>query len=118
MITLNFSLWELAILIVGLAFVVGAVYLVKTLKSVARTFDATTALLEENRQALHSIIENADEITKSSTQIMSRANEVTDEVVVVLDSFKQDVIDPLTKAASMFTKGFRLFQSNKKKVKG
>ncbi|PKM53041.1 MAG: hypothetical protein CVV00_14300 [Firmicutes bacterium HGW-Firmicutes-5] len=63
MITLNFSLWELALLLVGVAFVVGTVYLVKLFKSLAATFDTTTKLMEDNRLALRSIMENADDIT-------------------------------------------------------
>ncbi|MBP8742772.1 MAG: DUF948 domain-containing protein, partial [Acidaminococcaceae bacterium] len=91
MITLNFSLWELALLLVGVAFVVGTVYLVKLFKSLAATFDTTTKLMEDNRLALRSIMENADDITKSTAHIVDKSSLMVDEVEVALNTIKQDV---------------------------
>lgn len=112
MITLNFSLWELALLLVGIAFVVGTVYLVKLFKSLAATFDATTQLMEDNRLALRSIMENTDDITKSTAYVVAKTGSMVDEVEVAINTIKQDVIDPVVKAASILKRGAGIFQSS------
>ncbi|WP_303867034.1 DUF948 domain-containing protein [Acetobacterium wieringae] len=117
MITLNFSLWELALLLVGVAFVFGTVYLIKLFKSLAATFDTTTKLLEENRLALHSIIENTDDITKSTAQIVDKSNLMVDEVEMAFNTIKQDVIEPVVKAASILKRGLGVFQTRNRKDK-
>ena len=117
MITLNFSLWELALLLVGVAFVVGTVYLVKLFKSLAATFETTTKLMEDNRLALRSIMENADDITKSTAHIVDKSSLMVDEVEVALNTIKQDVIDPVVKAASVLKRGLGVFQTRNRKDK-
>lgn len=121
MITLNFSLWELAVLLVGIAVVVGTVYLVKLFKSLAATFDATTQLMEDNRLALRNIMENADDITKSTAHVVEKTSGMVDEVEMALSTIKNDVIDPIIKATSVLKKGLGIFQSsgfkNKKEKK-
>ncbi|MGD9474584.1 MAG: DUF948 domain-containing protein [Eubacteriaceae bacterium] len=113
MITLNFSMWELAVLLIGIAFVVGVVYLVKLLKNLAQTFDSMNRLLEENRMALHSIISNADSITKSSAEVLDKANDMVDEVEGAINVIKSDVIDPAVKIAGMLKKVSSVLQSSK-----
>ena len=117
MITLNFSLWEFAILLVAIAFVVANIYLVKLFKSLSATFDTTTKLMEDNRLALRSIMENADDITKSSAHVVETASEMVDEVEASVNMIKQDVIDPVVKAASVLKKGLGMFQAKNKKGK-
>ena len=117
MITLNFSLWELALLLVGVAFVVGTVYLVKLFKSLAATFDTTTKLMEDNRLALRSIMENADDITKSTAHIVDKSSMMVDEVEVALNTIKKDVIDPVVKAAAVLKRGLGVFQTRNRRDK-
>lgn len=117
MITLNFSLWELAVLLVGIAFVVGTVYLVKLFKSLAATFDATTQLMEDNRLALRNIMENTDDITKSTAHVVEKTSGMVDEVEVALNTIKTDVIDPVMKAVSVLKKWSDVFQSSRVKNK-
>lgn len=117
MITLNFSLWELAIFLVAIAFVVANIYLVKMFKSIAMTFDITTKLMEDNRLALRSIMENSDDITKSSAHMVETASGMVDDVEASVNMIKQDVIDPVVKAASVLKKGLGIFQTKNKKDK-
>ncbi|MBC3797194.1 DUF948 domain-containing protein [Acetobacterium paludosum] len=117
MITLNFSLWELAILLVGIAFIIGTIYLVKLFKSIAMTFDITTKLMEDNRLVLQRIMENTDDITKSSAHVVETASDMVDEVGDALNTIKQDIIDPVVKAASVLKKGLGIFQTKSKKEK-
>ncbi|KNZ41343.1 hypothetical protein AKG39_12005 [Acetobacterium bakii] len=95
MITLDFSLWELGIFLVGIAFIIGSVYLVKLFKSLSLTLDTTTKLMEDNRLVLRSIMSNADEITKSSANVVDKASLMVNEVEQSVSTIKQDVIDPL-----------------------
>ncbi len=115
MITLNFSLWELSLILIGIAFVVGTVYLVKLFKSLAATFDTTTKLMEDNRLALRSIMENADDITKSTAHIVNQSSKMVDEVEVALNTIKQDVIDPVVKVATVLKRCLGVFQSKNRK---
>lgn len=111
MITLNFSLWELAILMIGIAFVVGTVYLVKFLKSLAGTFNETTRLMEDNREALRRIIENTDDITKSSANVAEKASQMVDEVEDSINTIKNQVINPVVKSVASAAKILSLFKS-------
>ncbi|WKY47027.1 DUF948 domain-containing protein [Eubacteriaceae bacterium ES3] len=113
MITLNFSMWELAVLLIGISFVVGAVYLVKLLKNLAATVESTNRLMEENRIALHNIIANADSITKSSAEVLEKTNDMVDEVEGAFNVIKSDVIDPVVKSAAMLKKVLGVLQSSK-----
>lgn len=111
MITLNFSLWEVAVLLIAIAFVVGTIYLVKLFKSLATTVDLTTKLMEDNRLALRSIMENTDDITKSSANVVEKTSVMVDEVEQSFSAIKQEVIDPVVKSLAMVAKILGLFQS-------
>lgn len=102
---------------IGIAFIVGTVYLVKLLKSISATFDATTRLMEDNRLALHNIMENADDITKSTAHVVEKTSVMVDEVEVAINTIKQDFIDPVIKAASILKRGLGVIQSKNKKDK-
>ena len=117
MITLNFSLWEVAILLIGIGFIVATIYLVKLFKSLALTFDTTTKLMEDNRLALRSIMENTDEITKSSAKVADKASIMVNEVEQSINTIKQDVIDPVVKSMAIVAKFLGRFQSFEKKNK-
>ncbi len=117
MITLNFSMWELAILLVGIAFVVGVIYLVKLFKNIGEALSATTKLMEENRIVLHNILNNAETITKSSSEVIEKANGMVDEVEGAITVIKKDVIDPVVKSATMLKKVTQALQSSLKSKK-
>ncbi|MEG0810995.1 MAG: DUF948 domain-containing protein, partial [Eubacterium sp.] len=86
MITLSFSVWELAILIVAIAFVFGTVYLIKVFKNLADTLHTTNKLMEDNRESIKSIVGDAEEMAE-------RANDMTVEIQDTVNSMKKDVID-------------------------
>ncbi len=91
MINVSFQLWELALLIVAIAFVVAIVYLVKVLKSLAKTSDDIDTLLQYNRKNIDQIVDNANDISDSTKNVMNEAettvNRVSTELVEpVLDS--------------------------------
>jgi len=117
MITLNFSLWEVAVLLIGIGFIVATIYLVKLFKSLALTFDTTTKLMEDNRLALRSIMENTDEITKSSANVADKASIMVNEVEQSINTIKQDVIDPVVKSMAIVAKFLGRFQSFDSKKK-
>ena len=114
MVTLNFSMWELAILLIGIAFVIGVIYLVKLFKNIGETLSATTKMMEENRVVLHNILNNAENITKSSSEVIDKANGMVDEVENAVDLVKRDVIDPVVKSAMMLKKVTQALQSSLK----
>lgn len=101
MITLNFNLWEVAILLVGIAVIIGTVYLVKLFKSLALTLDTTTKIMEDNRLVIQSIMANTEEITKSSASVADKASMMVDEVEQSISTVKQDVIDPVVESLAI-----------------
>src|SRR5665647_1953126 len=117
MITLNFSLWEVAVLLIGIGFIVATIYLVKLFKSLALTFDTTTKLMEDNRLALRGIMENTGEITKSSAIVADKASIMVNEVEQSINTIKQDVIDPVVKSMAIVAKFLGRFQSFDSKKK-
>lgn len=111
MITLNFSLWEVAVLLVGIAFIVATIYLVKLFKSLTLTFDTTTKLMEDNRLALRSIMENTGEITKSSANVADKASIMMNEVEQSINTIQQDIIDPVIKSMAIVARFLGRFQA-------
>lgn len=110
MISLSFSVWELAVLIVAIAFVFGTVYLIKVLKNLAETLGNTNKLMEENREAINNIVNDAEEMT-------SRANTMTMEVQGTIDNMKNEIIDPLVQALSKIVKVAGVLKKREKKIK-
>ena len=104
-------MWELAILLVGIAFVIGVIYLVKLFKNIGEALSATTKLMEENRMVLHNILNNAEMITKSSSEVIEKANGMVDEVEGAIGVIKKDVIDPVVKSATMLKKVTQALQT-------
>ena len=91
MINVSFQLWELALLIVAIAFVVAIVYLVKLFKSIAKTSDDIDTLLQYNRKNIDKIVDNTNDITDSTKNVMNETetavNRVSNELVnPILDS--------------------------------
>jgi|LGVE01.1.fsa_nt_gb uncharacterized protein YoxC len=104
MITLSFSLWEVAVLIVAIAVIIGTVYLVKLFKSIANTLELTTKLMEDNRSSLANILNNTEEITKSTANITDKTNKMVNEVEQSIDMVKKDFIQPLIKNMASISK--------------
>ena len=91
MINVSFQLWELALLIVAIAFVFAVVYLVKLLKSISKTSDDIDTLLQYNRKNIDKIVDNTNDITDSTKNVMNETetavNRVSNELVnPILDS--------------------------------
>ncbi|RBP58611.1 uncharacterized protein DUF948 [Alkalibaculum bacchi] len=79
-------LWEAGILLIGIAFVVGAVYLAKTMKSLTIAVEDITKTVSENRKQIDDIIKDVQSITNSSSEVM-------DSVEETLYSVKKSVTD-------------------------
>ena len=73
-------LWEIGILFIGIAFVIGAVYLAKTLKQLTMAIDDITKTVTENRKQIDGIIQDIQNITNTSTEVMTTVEETVDSV--------------------------------------
>ncbi len=114
MISLSFSIWELALLIIAIAFVVGTVYLVKTLKNLAETLSSSAKLIEENRVRIYNILEDVEEITQNSGELTGKANEMVTGMEASVHTLIDDVINPITGALSKVSKAAGLVSRKKK----
>ncbi|MFZ7132998.1 MAG: DUF948 domain-containing protein [Eubacteriales bacterium] len=63
-------LWELGVLLIGVAFVVGGIYLGKTLKNMAKAIDDIDEILQSNKQSIDAIVSEVENITKSTSVVM------------------------------------------------
>ncbi|MBF7096423.1 DUF948 domain-containing protein [Alkalibacter mobilis] len=69
------SLWEAGILLIGVAFVIGAIYLAMTLKRLAKTMEDVNAIITDNRRAIEQIMSEVEIITKSSSMVVEDVQE-------------------------------------------
>lgn len=104
MMTLSFSIWELAVLIIAIAFVFGTVYLIKVFKNLGETLSTTAKMMDENRAQLHNIMENVDDITQNAGDMTDKANNMLGGVEDSVTHLKSDVVDPLVGAFSKIAK--------------
>ncbi|NLN97389.1 MAG: DUF948 domain-containing protein [Eubacteriaceae bacterium] len=93
----NANLWEVGVLIIGLCFIPLTFYLVKTLMRLIELLNGANQTLVENRYNINSIIKNAENMTKSSDEIVNKVNGLTNNVV--------RAVDPIITAGSRLTRG-------------
>lgn len=103
MMTVSFSIWELAVLIIAIAFVFGTVYLIKVLK-LGATLETTAKLMDENRAQIHNIMDNVDSITQNADDMTNKANDMLGGVEDSVNHLKSDVVDPLVGAFAKIAK--------------
>jgi uncharacterized protein YoxC len=80
------SLWEAGILLIGVAFVIGAIYLAMTLKRLAKTMEDVNYIIEDNRKAIELIVAEIETITKNSSMVV-------EDVQESVESLKKSVIN-------------------------
>ena len=102
--TVSFSIWELAVLIIAIAFVFGTVYLIKVFKNLGATLETTAKLMDENRAQIHNIMDNVDSITQNADDMTNKANDMLGGVEDSVTHLKTDVVDPLVGAFSKIAK--------------
>lgn len=88
MIQLSFTLWELALFIIAVAFIIGTVYAVKAFSAMANSLKNVNRLLEINTDKITDIVNNVDTITQ-------HAESITDDTQESVTQLKNEVIDPL-----------------------
>lgn len=79
-------LWETGIFLIGIAFVIGAVYMAKTFKNLSKTIEDMDELLQNNKKNIDSIVSEIEVITKNTS-------EVVEDVQQSVDSIKHSIID-------------------------
>ncbi|MGL4284517.1 DUF948 domain-containing protein [Eubacterium aggregans] len=87
-ITLSFTLWEVALLIIAIAVVIGTVYLVKVFKSLALAMDTANKMMEENRSNVKIIVDKTTDMTETTESIL-------EDVHGTVDSLTNEIITPV-----------------------
>lgn len=77
-------LWEFGIVLIGIAFVVGAIFLGRTLKNMSMAIEEVNKILESNKRNIESIMTDVENITKSTSEVM-------DDVQQSVGSLKQSI---------------------------
>lgn len=80
MVTLSFSMWELAVLIIAIAIVFGTVQLVKVLKNLTETLANANKIMDENRSQFKNIVDNTSDITANSSDVIKDVKDTVDTV--------------------------------------
>lgn len=104
MINLSITWWELALLIIAIAFVVGIYFLVKFLKKTIATLNNVNILLTENKRSIDNIISNVDTITTDSSKMSGKADNIAGEIESTVTSVKADVVNPLIQVLATLVK--------------
>ncbi len=117
-------LWEAGILLIGIAFVIGAVYLAKTMKNLAKTIEDMDELILSNKKNFDAIITDVEAITKNSSEIMEDVQEsvgsLKQSVFTVGDtvtSTKNYVLKPVLTVLKYTHYGLKFIRSIRKKKK-
>lgn len=122
----NANLWEAGILLIGVAFVIGAIYLAVMLKKLANTLDDVNAVIADNRKAIELIIAEVEDITRSSSMVVEDVQEtvgsVKNSVMNVektVETSKNMVLSPMLKTVTYAQGIMRILnrKSTKKKKK-
>ncbi len=103
---LNFSItwWELALIVIAIAFIVAVFYAVRTLKSLIITLNNVNSLISENKRSIDNIFENVDGITKDANKISDKADNMAGELNNTVTAVKADVVNPLIQALATLVK--------------
>jgi uncharacterized protein YoxC len=97
---MTFHIWELGILLIGIAFVIVSVYLVTLLKSANKTLEdsdqliaETSRILIKNEDNFNEMIEEAKEMTKNINATTAGANEVVSDTGATVKTAKHFIMN-------------------------
>ena len=120
----NANLWEAGILLIGVAFVIGAVYLAVLLKRLAKTIEDANAIITDNRVAIQQIMNDVEAITKNSSFVVEDVQEsvgsLKNSIVNVektVKTSKNVVLSPMLKAVSTTQAVMRVLDKRSKRKK-
>ena len=108
--TLSFTLWEVALLIIAIAFVFGTVHLIKALKSLAETFTTVNRLMEDNRSGVKNIVANASDMTDEAEGLVKETRKT-------VDSLQNEVVGPAVELMSYGVKLLTVLGHGKTRAK-
>ncbi len=84
------QLWEIIVLLVGIAFVILTVYLLITVKKLSSTLDKLDKLITENSPSINSIVRNVDFITTDTKGIVNKVGNAVTKADKISSFIKQD----------------------------
>lgn len=120
----NANLWEAGILLIGVAFVIGAVYLAVLLKRLAKTIEDANAIITDNRVAIQQIMSEVESITRNSSVVVEDVQEsvgsIKNSIVNVektVKTSKNVVLSPMLKAVSTTQAFMRVLDKRSKRKK-
>lgn len=113
MINLSMTWWELALIIIALAIVVGTYFLVKFLKNLIQTLTSVNTFVTENKRNFDNIVENIDIITRDTSKLTDKADIITGELESTVSSVNQDVMVPLIQTLATLAKMFQTMTKRK-----
>lgn len=119
-------LWEAGIFLIGISFVVGAIYLAKTMKSLTIAVEDITKTVSENRKQIDDIIKDVQSITNSSSEVMDSVEETlhsvkksATDVQKTVATTKSYILRPVLKTLKYTHSAINIVQrfTGKKKIK-
>lgn len=117
-------LWEAGILFIGIAFIVGAVSIAKTMKKLSNTIKDMDELLLSNKKNIEAIIADIEVITKNSSEVMEDVQESVGSlkqsvlgVEKTVKTTKNYMLKPVLKTLNYTHYGIRMIQKLTKKKK-
>lgn len=117
MMTVSFSVWELAVLIIAIAFVIGTIYLVKVFKNLSATLDSSAKMIDESRLPISRILENMDGISENTSEMTGRVNGMVGDAEDSMTKVKSEIVDPLISVFAKIAKVMKAVSRSEKKKK-
>jgi len=114
MISFNISFWELALIIVAIAFVFGTVHLIHVFKNLAELLKNTSKITEDNRTAIKNTMDNVQNLSKEATTATAHVNHIADEVDTAVKTVKTDILEPATKIMARLSSFKRVMKKRSK----
>lgn len=84
------QLWEIIVLLVGIAFVILTIYLLVTVKKLSSTLEKLDKLLTENSPSFTSIVKNVDSITTDTKGIINKVGNAVTKADKISSLIKQE----------------------------
>ncbi|QSX07910.1 DUF948 domain-containing protein [Alkalibacter rhizosphaerae] len=120
----NANLWEAGILLIGVAFVIGAIYLAMVLKKLSKTLEDANAIIVDNRKAIELIMNEVETITRNSSMVVEDVQETVGslkksvvDVEKTVKTSKNYVLSPILKSVTYAQAAMRVFGRKSKKKK-
>ena len=109
-LTISFTLWEAGVFLIAIGFLVSCVYVIRMIKGLVEVLLTTNTLINENRENIKTIVENASSMTEETHEMLK-------EVHTTVDTAVNDIANPIFESLAGLVNVLTKINNGKKKSK-